>query len=123
MATTKQMERFFKALGKRIADRRREVGLTQTDLANAIGCSQQLVAHYEAGRRKVPASSFKTIGEVLGLTLHEIMGEEPPKETAQKRGPPSKLQKQMKQVAKLPRAKQQVVMEVVEGLLQRYQTS
>ncbi len=45
---------FFKDLGKRIATLRKEIKLTQTQLADMLDTSQQLIAAYEAGLRKIP---------------------------------------------------------------------
>ena len=45
---------FFKKLGSRIAALRKECRLTQTQLGEMIGVSQQQVVSFEKGRRKVP---------------------------------------------------------------------
>jgi len=52
---TKDDEVFFKQLGKNIAELRKEIGLTQVQLAEILDISQQHMASFEAGRRKVSA--------------------------------------------------------------------
>ncbi len=42
-------EQFFKQLGARIAQARKEQQLTQTQLAEQLGIAQQTMAHYEGG--------------------------------------------------------------------------
>jgi transcriptional regulator with XRE-family HTH domain len=42
---------FFVAMGERIASLRKERNLTQTQLAEALGVTQQTVQAYEAGSR------------------------------------------------------------------------
>jgi hypothetical protein len=53
--------------------------------------------------------------EALGVSLEELMGA--PATKAQKRGPAPKLQKQLELVSLLPRARQQVVMDMLDGVL------
>lgn len=55
------------ALGKRVAERRSEIGLSQTDLAEAAGMKQQGVASIEGGAVERPRK-LKEIAEALGVT-------------------------------------------------------
>lgn len=43
-------EQFFKGLGMRIAQARKDHGLTQQALAEQLGVAQQTLAHHEVGR-------------------------------------------------------------------------
>ena len=54
---TSQDAHFFKALGVRIAELRREQGLSQQAVADELGIAQQTYAHYEVGRARLPARS------------------------------------------------------------------
>ena len=45
-------EQFFKELGARIAQARKDHGLTQQALAEQLGVAQQTLAHYEVGRAR-----------------------------------------------------------------------
>jgi len=47
---------FFRNLGQRIAQARKDAGLTQQQLAATLGISQPMLASYEIGRRRLPAS-------------------------------------------------------------------
>ena len=47
---------FFVELGKRVALARKDHGMTQQQLAEALGIAQQTLAHYEGARLRVPAS-------------------------------------------------------------------
>ncbi len=51
---------FFKTLGKRAATLRKELGITQAQLAETLEISQQLIAAYEAGSWKIPATESST---------------------------------------------------------------
>lgn len=55
------------AFGKRVAERRTALGLSQTDLANAAGMKQQGVASIEKGDVERPRK-LKEIAETLGVS-------------------------------------------------------
>jgi transcriptional regulator with XRE-family HTH domain len=105
---------FFKALGARIAQLRKDSGITQVQLASTLGVSQQTVASWEVGRRGVPVSLLPALARTLGVGVEELVGE---KSQPAKRGPTPKLQQQMDRLSRLPKAKQRVVMEMLEGVL------
>ena len=109
-----QDEQFFKALGARIAQARKEQGLTQQQLADHLGIVQQTYAHYEVGHVRFPASTLPILGKVLGLTPEELLGQERPKS---KRGPASRLQQQIDRISQLPKTKQHVVMEMLDMVI------
>jgi transcriptional regulator with XRE-family HTH domain len=53
-------------LGARIADLRKDQGMTQAQLAEILGLTQQMIASYEVGRRRVPVSLLPQIAETRG---------------------------------------------------------
>jgi transcriptional regulator with XRE-family HTH domain len=64
-------------LGQRVADARIEAGLTQADLATAVGLDRTAVAKVEAGARKVSAVELARLAEVLGRPLEWFVTELP----------------------------------------------
>lgn len=113
---TPEEKTFFEDLGSRIATLRRECGLTQTQLGQMIGVSQQQVVSFEKGRRKVPVSALPKLSATLGVPVDELIGIE---ETPGKRGPTPKLQRQLEELQKLPRSKQRFVTEMLDTVLQQ----
>jgi len=109
-------KRFFKDLGARVAQLRKDQGFTQTQLAERLGIAQQTVAHYEVGRLRVAVSMLPTLTQVLGTTVEELIGQTPARANG-KRGPAPKLQRQMERLSALPKPKQRAVMEVLESML------
>jgi transcriptional regulator with XRE-family HTH domain len=105
---------FFKALGARIADLRKEQGLTQQQLAGRLGIAQQTLAHYEVGRLRMTASLLPELSRLFGVPVDELLGLV---SGAGKRGPTPKFQKQLERIARLPRAKQHVLMQMLDGVL------
>ena len=111
---------FFKQLGKRIAEFRKEMGLTQAQLAETLEISQQLIAAYEAGSRKVPASMLPILARLFAVSLEQLIGVEA---TPAKRGPASTLQRQIEQIGLMPRSKQKFITEMLEALIKQQQAS
>jgi transcriptional regulator with XRE-family HTH domain len=105
---------FSKQLGLRLASARKAQHRTQQQVADHLGIAQQTVAHYEAGRMRIPAFHLPFLAEFLGLTVDELLGHE---QKPGKRGPTPKLQRQMERINQLPRATQQVVMRMLDGVL------
>jgi transcriptional regulator with XRE-family HTH domain len=113
-AMSHEDKKFFRELGVRVAELRREHSLTQVQLAEALGTTQQQVASYEVARLRVPASMLPRLARALGVTLEALIGEE---EKPGKRGPTPKLQQQLERLSALPKPKQRAVMEVLEAVL------
>jgi transcriptional regulator with XRE-family HTH domain len=118
-------EQFFKELGVRIAQARKDHGMTQSELAEQLGVAQQTLAHYEVGRARMPASMLPTVAKLLTLSLDELMGQPVPraargaagKSSSGKRGPASRLEQQIQAVAQLPKTKQQFVSQMLDTVL------
>ena len=83
----KDEKTFFAQLGARIAALRKAQNITQVQLAETLGVSQQTVNAYEVGRRRMPVSSLPVIARYLGVAIEELIGESP-SAAARKRGPP-----------------------------------
>lgn len=51
---------------------RKKAGLTQQELADAIGITEQAIGHYEVGRRQLSVSIAKKIAKVLGCKWWQL---------------------------------------------------
>jgi transcriptional regulator with XRE-family HTH domain len=118
LAMTRDERDFFVNLGRRIAALRKETGLTQTQLGEAIGISQQHMASFEAGRRRVPVSALSALSRSLGVSIEDLLGDATAP-APKKRGPAPKLQQQLERVSRLPRAQQRFVSEFLDTVLQQ----
>ena len=113
-------EAFFKDLGQRIATARKERGLTQQALADQLGVSQQTLAHYEVGRVGVGAAMLPRLAELLDLSLDEILIGTPIVRLPGKRGPASRIERQLDAVSQLPRASQKAVSQVLDAMIAQH---
>ena len=90
--------------------------ITQVQLAEALGVSQQTLQSYEVGRRRIPVSAMPVVARTLSVSLDELFGSEA-KASRGKRGPASKLAQQIEIVSQLPKAKQQFVSQMIETVI------
>ena len=58
----------------RVAEARQLVGLSQKQLADKLGVSQQAVYYYETGRSDIKASVLAKISKLTGCTVSYILG-------------------------------------------------
>ena len=103
-AMTANEKQFFRQLGERIAALRKQQSLTQLQLADALSLTQQMIASYEVGRRRVPVSLLPPLARTLGIA-------------AKKRGPAPLLQRQIERIQQLPRTQQKLVMQMLDGVI------
>ena len=106
---------YFKVLGSRIAHLRKELELTQVQLAELLGISQQMVASYEVGRRRIPVSMLPQLSQALKVQTDALLGNET--KTRSKHGPTPKWQLQIEAIAQLPKAQQRFVSQVLDTVL------
>src|SRR3954470_9766759 len=64
------------AIGARLRTRRRQLGLSQSMLAEALGVSFQQVQKYERGANRVAASTLVAASYALNTTVAWLVGEE-----------------------------------------------
>lgn len=112
---TEDEKDYFKLLGSRIAQLRKAQGLTQVQLAEALDISQQVLASYEIGRRRIPVSKLPDLARALAVGVDELLGESA--KARAKRGPAPVLARHMEQISALPKPRQKLVMQVLESML------
>jgi transcriptional regulator with XRE-family HTH domain len=65
---------YFRALGKRITELRKGLGMTQAELARTLGVSQQTVFAYELGDRRVSVLTLCTLARLFDVPVEQLMG-------------------------------------------------
>ena len=68
----------YRDIGKRIQKAREESGLSQEELASALGITQSALSNYELGKRRLYLANLEQLANVLGLPLSYFMEEEKP---------------------------------------------
>ena len=65
-------------MGERIAQLRRNKGLSQATLAQALSLSTSTIAMYEQGRREPSVSTIIALADTLGVTIDYLLIGQPP---------------------------------------------
>ncbi|MFC3815039.1 helix-turn-helix domain-containing protein [Lysobacter sp. GCM10012299] len=63
----------YRELIKRLRDRREELGLSQSEIARALGWPQQRLSAVEAGARRLDIIEFFQLTSALGLTAQRAV--------------------------------------------------
>ena len=104
-----------KQIGERLAQIRKDQGMTQVELAEAVHLSQQLIAEYEAGKKNIPVWRLVNLAEALGIASDALLADSD--EKTLKRGPTPKLQKQIERISSLPKEQQKSILQVLDMAL------
>ena len=113
MKTDKQLN---VKIGNRVCQLRKELGLSQTNLAESLDIGQQTVACYENGTRRIPIELLPALGEVLEISPDSLLIDE---EKFKRSGPPSRLESQIIRLRELPKDKQKLASDILETFLQK----
>jgi transcriptional regulator with XRE-family HTH domain len=117
MAISANERAFFERLGAHVAELRRAQNITQVEMAETLGVSQQTINSYEVGRRRIPVSALPALAHSLGVSLEDLLGDDGV--ATKKRGPAPRLQQQIERIQQLPRSKQRFVIEMLDTVLQQ----
>jgi len=71
---------FEQKIGARLRARRRQLGLSQSELASKLGVSFQQVQKYERGANRVAASTLAAAAAALGVSIGWLAAEEAPQD-------------------------------------------
>ena len=113
---------FYPQLGQRIAQQCKALNLTQTQLAEMLGISQQTMAHYEGGHLRISVELLTILAQELTTSIEALLGRQTAAKN-KKRGPASTLQRQIELISQLPRAKQKFVMEMLDTVIKQQQSA
>jgi transcriptional regulator with XRE-family HTH domain len=106
--------------GERLVSIRQRAGLSQTQVADKLGVSQQAYAGWERSTTALRPDDLAKLAQVLGTPTDELLGSKPaiPKRGA---GPVGKARQVFERVSQLPRATQQRILANVEDALTAYE--
>lgn len=103
----------YAEIGQKVVAFRKEVGLSQSELAHKLDVSQQIIAAYEAGTRRIPLQTFIRITEILHVSLYDLI---PVQKSDKKPGPTPKIIHGFERLKSLPKKKQAIVLDLIESL-------
>ena len=104
--------------GKRLSALRKARGWTQADLAQRLETTIKMVAYFEREATNPTQKTLKKLSEVFEISPAELLGQQDEQKVS-KPGPASKLERLTAELAQLPRSKQKVVVDMLEGFLKQ----
>lgn len=75
-AAARVRDAFLDAVGEKIKAARARAGLTQKELAEAVGTGQSWVYAIEDGQQNLQLGSLRRLAQVLGTTVRDLMPDE-----------------------------------------------
>jgi transcriptional regulator with XRE-family HTH domain len=106
---------YFKALGAHVSMLRKAQGMTQAELARAIGVSQQAVFAYELGERRISVLILAKIAKVFGVPVEELMGMGKPVHVRKGRLSP-RAERHAQRLQALTKTQQRFVVRIIDTL-------
>lgn len=108
-------ERSIEGFGRRLAATRKERGITQAQLGEAVGVSNRVIAYYETESDQPPGSLLVDLCKALKVSADELLGIKTPKEPKDPKT--ARLLNRLKRVGELPAAQQRAVLQHIDGLI------
>jgi len=104
------------SIQQRLISLRRERDLTQQQMADAIGVHVNQVRRYEAGATQPSLDALKKIAVAMSVTIDSLVFDE------EERGPDEQLRLQFEAISHLSPEEKQVVKELLDGMIIKYQS-
>ena len=109
---------YFRALGETISVRRKEIGMTQSELSRALGVSQQTVFAYELGDRRVSVLIVAKLAQIFQVSVEDLIGLNRAPRPVKYRLSPAGI-RHSQRFQQLSRTEQRFVKKIIDTLLER----
>ncbi len=85
VVTKRKSVKLASRLGKNIANRRKDIGLTQDQLAEQVGVDTETISRFERGVTTPSLATLEVLSKKLGITIAVLLDEAvlPPSDDAQ----------------------------------------
>lgn len=100
----------------KLAQIRKEKGLSQQALADAIGLHVNQIKRYESGSSQPSLETLKKISKALRVSIDSLVFDD------SEIGPDDALRLQFEAVSRMPKAEQDIILELLEGMIIKYET-
>lgn len=110
--------------GARLAELRRSKGMTQVELAKAIGSTQRAISYYESFHGYPPVTAVAALAQALDVTTDQLLGLErrPTKTHDEKEDPEARrLWRKVKRVLELPPNDKKELIRVITKMIDGYE--
>jgi transcriptional regulator with XRE-family HTH domain len=104
------------AFGKRLFTLRKTRGLTQSQLAEALGTTQRVISYYETDAELPPSAVIIPLARVLAVSTDELLGLRPAKSNGNSSVEKQRLWKRFQKMEALPTKDQRAVIRLINSL-------
>ena len=104
------------AFGKRLFAIRKTRGLTQVQLAEALGTTQRVISYYETEAELPPSTVIIPLARVLEVTTDELLGLKPTEPNGNNSVQKQRLWKRFQKMEVLPTKDQRAVIRLINSL-------
>jgi len=101
--------------GARLSVLRQGRGLTQTELGQAAGVSQRVIAYYETESTQPPGALLVELARALRVSTDTLLGVTPTRDALAPKT--ARLLKRLQRIEELPPADQRAVLKLVDAML------
>ena len=107
--------------GEHLLGLRMNAGLSQEDLSQRVGVSQQTIAFWERTGTLPRSESLPHLADALGVTMEALLSEKDTIVAVKKKGGPTgKVRTVFEEVSRLPRRQQEKVVEFVSAFVKQH---
>jgi transcriptional regulator with XRE-family HTH domain len=107
----------IEGFGKRLADLRKAMGLTQKELGERVGVSNRVIAYYEGETDYPPAHLIEPLAKALKVSSDELLGL---KRIKQQLNPEhAALWRRLKKIEALPKRDQKALLHYLDALVSK----
>ena len=109
---------YVTVLSARLAALRRDAGLTQAELATAVGEPQQNIALWEQSDKPPRSDVIPKLAEALGVAVEDLFAHK--STPARRAGPVGKVRRLFDDVSRLPRRQQDKIVEFLTPIVEQF---
>ncbi|MEO8648379.1 MAG: helix-turn-helix transcriptional regulator [Acidobacteriota bacterium] len=108
--------------GQRLSEARRAKGWTQAELADALDTNVKMIDYYERRAVNPALEVVQACAKVLDVSASYLVGaDDEPRASKKRTGPVSPLERKFQQVKKLPKKKQEFILQFLDTVLENNQ--
>ncbi|MCC6233934.1 MAG: helix-turn-helix transcriptional regulator [Verrucomicrobiales bacterium] len=104
--------------GERLAAARQQLGLTQSQVAERLGITQQSYAGWERRQTALKPEHLVSLAGILEVSVEHLLGQEEPRK--RNGGPAGRLRQVFERASRLPRHQQNKIAEFVEAFVAQH---
>jgi transcriptional regulator with XRE-family HTH domain len=101
--------------GARLAEIRKNRGLSQTELGQRIGVSKRVIVYYERENAQPPGSLLVALAKALRVSSDELLGLKPSDERVGPRT--SRFAKRLQKIESLPASDQRAILKILDAFI------